>query len=80
MHVYVRAPPGKRINTIQNRRYRMFYYKITDTENGSEQFLKPSDARRFLSLEDADIIKAFPGMIPFAPGADDDTCIVETWI
>lgn len=34
MSVYVRAPPEKRINIIQNRRYRMFYYKITDTSDG----------------------------------------------
>ena len=39
----------------------MFYYKITDTENGSEQFLKPSDARRFLSLED-DALRAYAEM------------------
>ena len=112
----------------------MFYYRITDTSDGSEQFLKPSDARKFLNLEDsalkayadisgitmpcvtvyaspsdypgwyvarlfdlghplnvhirrrtveeirADIIRRFPGMIPFAPGADDEPCIVETWI
>ena len=61
MHVYVRAPPEKRINIIQNRRYRMFYYKITDTSDGSEQFLKPSEARRFLSLED-DALKAYADM------------------
>lgn len=129
------SPAGNRINIIiQTRRYRMFYYRITDTSDGSEQFLKPSDARKFLNLEDsalkayadisgitmpcvtvyaspsdypgwyvarlfdlghplnvhirrrtveeirADIIRRFPGMIPFAPGADDEPCIVETWI
>lgn len=39
----------------------MFYYKITDTSDGSEQFLKPSEARRFLSLED-DALKAYADM------------------
>lgn len=39
----------------------MFYYKITDTENGSEQFLKPADARRFLRLED-DALRAYAEM------------------
>lgn len=39
----------------------MFYYKITDTSDGSEQFLKPSEARRFLSLED-DALKAYANM------------------
>lgn len=36
--------------------------------------------RRTVEEIRADIIRRFPGMIPFAPGADDDTCIVETWI
>jgi hypothetical protein len=36
----------------------MFYYKITDTSDGSEQFLKPSDARKFLNLEDS-ALKAY---------------------
>lgn len=141
----------------------MFYYKITDTSDGSEQFLKPSEAdsrreyiaehgasiwcgyllfaakflnrmpaavsdvnirtfgnadlsgitmpmiavyrnpadypgwfvarvfdhgqplnihirRRKIEEIHADIIKTFPGMIPFAPGAEDDSCIVETWV
>ena len=61
MHVYVRAPPGNGINIIQTRRYRMFYYRITDTSDGSEQFLKPADARRFLSLED-DALRAYAEM------------------
>lgn len=36
----------------------MFYYRITDTSDGSEQFLKPSDARKFLNLEDS-ALKAY---------------------
>lgn len=36
--------------------------------------------RRRIEEIHADIIKTFPGMIPFAPGAEDDSHIVETWV
>lgn len=36
--------------------------------------------RRTVEEIRADIIRRFPGMIPFAPGAEDDSHIVETWI
>lgn len=39
----------------------MFYYRITDTSDGSEQFLKPSEARKFLNLEDS-ALKAYADM------------------
>lgn len=39
----------------------MFYYRITDTSDGSEQYLKPSDARKFLNLEDS-VLKAYADM------------------
>lgn len=36
--------------------------------------------RRTVEEIRADIIRRFPGMIPFAPGADDEPCIVEIWL
>lgn len=36
--------------------------------------------RRTVEEIRADIIRKFPGMIPFAPGAEDDSHIVETWV
>lgn len=36
--------------------------------------------RRRIDEIRTDIIKTFPGMIPFAPGADDEPCIVEIWV